>query len=197
MRTARRGVSPARSNSEVTNDYGNESVTESDGCILHPHEKTSVKEYDVNQSGSHSKCGEIHVLLHPAYSFPYPYIRVWHESSGELLTINELQQLMGGSSIRRINELHKDNRHHIWNDFISDMHPFFDIPWNTLHLCAVQDIMTQLSRKSGRKLLFPPGQRLLIWLSQVFIAFEMSIPPHVYRAMEESMFEQDHFCEGH
>jgi hypothetical protein len=146
--------------------------------------------------------GELHVVLHPTYFVPCPYLRCW-KSNGQLLAAHELQSLIRPKSTFKstssslVDEKHvaKDTDHRIYEfgALLPDPHPQLNsCPWLTLHVCDVASRMQsllQIEPLSMGKVSGP--EYLLTWLACMGPHVGLSLSAKCYLELRELLLVHD------
>lgn len=104
------------------------------------------------------------------YNTPTPYLRVWR-SSGEVLTLDEVQALLDGNSGHNKTSDNPDARHYEFGKLVMESHPFLDSPYCSLHVCVLEDRLNSIMSTEVDDSLY-----LLVWLSVIgpFIGLPVS-----------------------
>lgn len=122
--------------------------------------------------------GEIHILLHPTYQVPCPYIRI-HDYSGRDVHVSEWEDAVGA---------------------IEEEHPFLGVPYKTIHPCGLPERM-EIMRSAARG---GPGDHvvqseespvdplyLLKWFALTGPLICMPVSPNFYVAAQARLLQCD------
>eukprot|EP01031_Cornospumella_fuschlensis_P028512 gene28512-34420_t len=136
---------------------------------------------------------ELHILLHPTYRIPCPYVKAWREN-GVMVTEIELAQLLSMRGIVSPSDpsgtnhsaTEKDYRKYNFGSFVLDSHPILDTPFYTFHICDLSNRLQPLieSYVSGHTSELN-GQisgriYMLLWLTYVGPYIGIAIPPSLF-----------------
>lgn len=104
----------------------------------------SIDDYHQNRS---DLAGEIHILIHPVYNIPCPFLRLWSRRTGEPLHSSEINSLLSAKTIRLGSEDYRINERGRW---YPDLH-FYDQfhSYCTLHLCEIEKEYHQIVMSSA------------------------------------------------
>lgn len=130
----------------------------------------STSSYDDSLS-SDNLCGELHILYHPVFNVPTPYLRVW-KSTGELLGVEDIQSMINNNIKSDSNSA--DARHYEFGQLMIENHPYLDCLYCTLHVCMLEERMTSIMSTAQDT---SPTLYLLNWFSIIgpFIGFRISV----------------------
>lgn len=130
--------------------------------------------------------GELHVLFHPVYNIPTPYLKLWR-STGEILGLEEVQSIIDGAKDVHCSDIHcEDARYYEFGRLTIESHPFLDKPYCTLHVCMLEDrLKSVMDQHEGTKC-SSDALYLLVWFSVVgpFVGFPVSAEAFV-KAQEQ------------
>lgn len=142
--------------------------------------------------------GQIHIILHPAYNIPAPFVRIWSQS-GQLMKEEWMQQLMKTHSasmnwkyhrahhkeeaVPKNNSVVTDYREYELGTFLIDIHPIFQNYCLTFHICDLYDQLAVLIREEPHEERVA-GMYMLSWLSHVGPYLGIAIPPETFRRLE-------------
>lgn len=132
--------------------------------------------------------GELHIVLHPAYLVPCPYLRAWR-GSGQLLSAEEMQVLLSGNTPSEEQSADKDHRVYHMGTLLPDMHPVLDQLYCTLHACDVSNRMTALLLDSKQHV--GGSLYLLTWLGWLGPYLGLRMAPELYRSLALQLHDTD------
>lgn len=95
--------------------------------------------------------GEIHILIHPVYNIPCPFLRLWNRRNGEPLPSSEINSLLSAKTASLDGRLRsEDYRINERGRWYPDLH-FYDQSHSycTLHLCEIEKEYYQIVRSSA------------------------------------------------
>eukprot|EP01031_Cornospumella_fuschlensis_P028252 gene28253-34118_t len=137
---------------------------------------------------------ELHILLHPTYRIPCPYVKAWREN-GVMVTEIELARLLSmrgnvspfDPSGTNHSATEKDYRSYNFGSFVLDCHPILDTPVYTFHICDLSNRLQPLveSYVSSHATSELNGQisgriYMLLWLTYVGPYIGIAIPPSLF-----------------
>ncbi|RYH12788.1 hypothetical protein EON65_37300 [archaeon] len=137
---------------------------------------------------------ELHILLHPTYSIPCPYVKAWRHN-GVTVSETELTSLLTRtgmnpkplSSLNTVNGT-EDTDYRIYNfgTFVLDVHPILDAPYYTFHICDLSNRIQPLieSHLNGNStngdVQLNGSTYMLLWLTYVGPYIGISISPSLF-----------------
>lgn len=115
--------------------------------------------------------GQLDILLHPTYSLPCPYIRLW-EANGRLLSCEEIASILGLSDKG--------------DEIIAEEHPLKKTPHFVLHICGIGErlqVMDEIDKgQRAEELSLSSSLSYFIkWLALVGPKIGIPLPPNLFQ----------------
>jgi len=155
------------------------------------------------QQRTDSYSGEIHIIHHPVYCVPCPFLRIW-DTSGQLMREEWIQSKIAletkAYNWRYYQNHHEDNNndtmnlpidHRIYHigTLITDVHPLLNTFWLTLHICELEKqwqclvdetVVNSRQQQEEEKEKMLQSVYLWLWLGQIGPYLGISLSPSSY-----------------
>lgn len=148
--------------------------------------------------------GELHIVVHPVYQIPCPFLRLWNKSTGEMLNSDQVNDLMSTSFTVPPTSSVSFQEQTTFNDYrlnesgkwYPDFHCYDHFQsYLTLHLCEIQKQLLQISSastfSSDNTISLKTRNMLVSWWSLVGPYCGMKLLPHYFQSLVDCLNEVD------